>query len=84
MPIGIIAVSWVTFIIVLLMFPPGQTVVAKDMNYAVVIIMAVFVFASGWWIISAHMWFTGPVKTVESGTSTPEYDEKQRDLQQST
>jgi len=84
MPIGIVAVSWVTFIIILLMFPPGQTVVAKDMNYAVVIIMAVFIFASGWWIISAHKWFTGPVKTVESGSSTPSYDEKQRDLQQHT
>ena len=49
-------------------------------DYAVVIIMAVFVFASASWVISARKWFKGPVTTVEdSETST--YDEKQRQIQ---
>jgi hypothetical protein len=39
-------------------------------DYAVVIIGGVFVFAGGWWIISAHKWFTGPFVTVESRSSS--------------
>lgn len=35
-------------------------------DYAVVIVGGVFVFAGGWWIISARKWFHGPVITVES------------------
>jgi len=73
MPIGIIAVTWVTFIVVLLLFPSGQSVTAQNMNYAVVIIMAVFIFASVSWIASAHKWFIGPVKTIDE--STISYDD---------
>ena len=34
-------------------------------DYAVVIIMAVFVFASLSWVLSARKWFKGPVRTVD-------------------
>ncbi|TDL19592.1 amino acid transporter [Rickenella mellea] len=81
MPLGIIAVSWVTFIVVLLIFPGGQKVDAKGMNYAVVIIMAVFIFASGWWILSAHKWFTGPISNIEHDSRESTYDEKQREIE---
>lgn len=37
-------------------------------DYAVVIIMFVFLFAGGWWLVSARHWFTGPVKTVETNS----------------
>jgi len=77
MPIGIIAVAWVTFIVVLLLFPPGQSVTAKDMNYAVVIVMAVFIFASVSWIVSAHKWFIGPVKTIDEAVMS-EYDNDEK------
>jgi len=76
MPIGIVAVAWVTFIVVLLVFPPGQTTKPQTMNYAVVIIMAVFIFASVSWIVSARKWFTGPVKTIDLPEES-HYDEKQ-------
>ena len=49
-------------------------------DYAVVIIMAVFVFASASWIVSARKWFKGPVTTVEDGEMSA-YDEKQRATQ---
>ncbi|KAI0940376.1 hypothetical protein AcW1_005133 [Taiwanofungus camphoratus] len=78
MPIGIIACAWVCFIVVLLLFPPGQTTTAQTMNYAVVIIMAVFIFASASWVISAHKWFTGPIRNVDS-SGTTSYDEKQQE-----
>ncbi|KAJ8096330.1 hypothetical protein PM082_011488 [Marasmius tenuissimus] len=66
--IGAIAVLWVTFIIVLLVFPPGQDVTAESMNYAIVIVGAVFIFASLSWVVSARHWFHGPVKTVEENS----------------
>ncbi|KAL5507255.1 hypothetical protein ACEPAH_6711 [Sanghuangporus vaninii] len=64
-PLGCVSVAWVSFIIVLLMFPPGQKVDAEDMNYAVVIIMGIFIYAGLHWILSAHRWFKGPVKTID-------------------
>nr|VWO96338.1 Glyoxaloxidase 1 [Ganoderma boninense] len=69
MPIGTVAVAWVSFITVLLVFPPEDHPTAQTMNYAVVIIMAVFIFASAWWVISARKWFKGPVRTVEESGS---------------
>ncbi|KAI0832902.1 amino acid transporter [Trametes gibbosa] len=81
-PIGVVAVCWVTFIIVLLVFPPEVNPTADTMNYTVVIIMGVFVFASVSWAVSARKWFKGPVKTVEEEDATPnEYDEKNEGAQ---
>ncbi|CAK5267437.1 unnamed protein product [Mycena citricolor] len=63
--VGAIAVAWVTFVVVLLLFPPGQSATAQDMNYAVLIVMAIFIFATLSWIVSARKWFKGPVRTVD-------------------
>ncbi|KAI0818650.1 amino acid/polyamine transporter I [Irpex lacteus] len=65
LPIGIVAVSWVAFIIILLLFPGGSNPSAADMNYAVVLVASVFIFASISWIISARKWFNGPISNVE-------------------
>jgi len=76
-PIGAVAVAWVSFIVILLFFPPGQTTTAQDMNYAVVIIMGVFVFATAYWVISARKWFKGPVRNIDDGPSNvASYEEK--------
>jgi amino acid permease (GABA permease) len=72
MPIGIIAVAWVLFIVVLLFFPSTQTATPVGMNYAVVIIMGVFVFASISWVVSAHKWFHGPIKNIDDSISSLE------------
>ncbi|KAF8888115.1 amino acid/polyamine transporter I [Infundibulicybe gibba] len=63
--IGAISVIWVTFIVVLLLFPSGQRTTAAEMNYAVVLIIAVLLFAGGSWVISARKWFTGPIKNID-------------------
>ncbi|KAI0677734.1 amino acid transporter [Trametes maxima] len=78
LPIGVVAVCWVAFIVVILCFPPEIHPSAATMNYTVVIIMAVFVFAAISWVVSARKWFKGPVKTIleEEGASTGAYDEK--------
>ena len=98
LPIGIVAVSWVTFITVLLLFPLGVNPTPDTMSesisiymgtyactdfhttrlvdYAVVIIMGVLIFAGLSWILSARKWFKGPVRTVEEGGVAGVYDEK--------
>ncbi|KAF5316504.1 hypothetical protein D9619_006793 [Psilocybe cf. subviscida] len=68
-PIGAIAVAWVTFVVVLLFFPPGQKPTAQDMNYSIVIIAAVFIFSSLSWIFSARHWFTGPIRNIDDTSS---------------
>ncbi|KAJ7623574.1 amino acid transporter [Roridomyces roridus] len=67
-PIGVVAVSWVIFITVLLLFPPGQKPEPGTMNYATLLVGAVFVFATVSWIFSARKWFHGPVRNVDDGT----------------
>lgn len=65
MPVGVIAVTWVVFIIALLCFPTSRTVNNQDMNYTVAIVMAVFLFAGGSWIVSARKWFIGPLPNID-------------------
>ncbi|KAJ7355686.1 amino acid transporter [Mycena albidolilacea] len=67
-PIGAVAVSWVTFVTIMLLFPPGQETTADSMNYAVLIVGSVFIFATLSWVISAHKWFHGPVRNVDDLT----------------
>jgi hypothetical protein len=39
--------------------------------------MAVFIFASLSWIVSAHKWFIGPVKTINDEVLSGYGDDKQ-------
>jgi amino acid transporter len=75
-PVGTIAVAWVAYIVVLLFFPPGQTTTAEGMNYSVVIIMGVFIFASLSWVLSARHWFIGPVRTIDETSSASSLQEE--------
>ncbi|KAF5376884.1 hypothetical protein D9615_007229 [Tricholomella constricta] len=78
-PVGAIAIAWISFIIVLLFFPPGQRTTTQDMNYTVVIIMGVFIFATASWVFSAHKWFKGPVRNIDDGAEDKaSYDEEKR------
>jgi hypothetical protein len=38
--------------------------------------MAVFIFATVSWNISAHKWFTGPVKTIDDPTVVTDYEKQ--------
>jgi len=73
-PIGAMAVAWVTFINILLIFPTVRPVTARNMNYAVIIVMTVFIYASLSWIISARKWFTGPIRNLTEESS---FDDKE-------
>jgi hypothetical protein len=40
-------------------------------NYCPVIVLGVLAFAGIWWILSAHNWFTGPVRTIDDPDLAP-------------
>ena len=52
-PINIVAISWVLFISVILLFPPTYPVTALNMNYAVAIAAFIALFALTWWYMRA-------------------------------
>ena len=67
---GVIAVSWMVFIITVFLFPSAPDPNSKTMNYCVVVLGA-------WLLLSLFMyycpgiggvhWFTGPVNTIVQG-----------------
>ncbi|PCH40437.1 APC amino acid permease [Wolfiporia cocos MD-104 SS10] len=78
-PVGAVAVIWVVFIVVLLCFPTSQTADSQNMNYAVVIIMAVFIFASASWVLSARKWFVGPLPNIDERSMVMSMEVVKRD-----
>jgi hypothetical protein len=64
-PINIIAVLWVSFIVVLFVLPPIYPVTATTMNYASVGVGAVIIFAGLGYAFSARHWFHGPVTNLD-------------------
>ncbi|KXS15835.1 APC amino acid permease [Gonapodya prolifera JEL478] len=62
--IGWIAITWVSFLFVLLCLPYNYPVTAINFNYASVLIGGVTFFASAFWTFSARHWFRGPVPRV--------------------
>ncbi|KZT30122.1 amino acid transporter [Neolentinus lepideus HHB14362 ss-1] len=69
-PVGAIAVAWVAFVTVVLMFPSSSVPSAENMNYAVVIIVGILGLAGVWWVLSARKWFKGPVPNIDSRGET--------------
>lgn len=59
-PVGVAAITWVAFITLLFMLPTASPVTAKSFNYTPLAVLVVLGFASGWWLLSARRWFTGP------------------------
>ncbi|CAF1229978.1 unnamed protein product [Rotaria sp. Silwood1] len=66
LPVAIITSIWL-FITSIIMFFPAEYPVTKDnMNYAVVIVGGIAVFATVYWIVSARHWFVGPKRTTKN------------------
>ncbi len=64
-----IAIVWVAFISVIFMLPTSPAGIPWNKawdwnfaNYAPVTIFGAFVLFGGWWVLSAHKWFEGPVR----------------------
>ncbi|KAL5354185.1 polyamine transporter tpo5 [Pseudogymnoascus australis] len=60
-PLNGIAVTWVFFISVVLLFPTIRPVTAENMNYASVVGAAIALFAWGWWWAGARNKYSGPI-----------------------
>ncbi len=61
------AILWITFICILFLMPTVPTAIPwKDgfdwnvVNYAPLTVGGAFLLFGGWWVVSAHRWFTGP------------------------
>ena len=66
--IGTVACLWVAFISVLFILPtvPGgipwnSGFTWLDVNYAIIAVGGTLLLVGGWWVLSAHTWFEGPV-----------------------
>jgi amino acid transporter len=58
--IGWVATIWVVIICILFVLPTLSPITIDSFNYSIVAVGVVFLFAGGWWVISAKNWFTGP------------------------
>ena len=63
-PVAVTACLWILFISVAFSLPQVNPVNSQTLNYAVVAVGIVVVYALGFWILSARKWFTGPIKQV--------------------
>ncbi|MCJ1382102.1 hypothetical protein MMC17_005214 [Xylographa soralifera] len=59
-PINAVAICWVSFISVVLLFPTTRPVTAANMNYAVAVAAFIVLFSLSWWWIGARKKYTGP------------------------
>jgi hypothetical protein len=55
-------VSWIAFIAIIFCLPTANPVTSQTLNYTVVAVGIIAVFALGSWVVWAHRWFVGPVK----------------------
>ncbi|KAJ3561020.1 hypothetical protein NP233_g10456 [Leucocoprinus birnbaumii] len=59
------AITWIAFISIVFILPQINPVNSQTLNYAIVAVAIVVVYSTGFWLISARKWFTGPVKQIE-------------------
>ncbi|MCJ1472440.1 hypothetical protein MMC13_001088 [Lambiella insularis] len=64
-PVALIGVLWIAFISIIFCLPTANPVTSQTLNYTVVAVGIIAVFALGSWVLSARKWFTGPIRQVE-------------------
>lgn len=75
-PVAVIAVLFMTFMSVILLFPPSPNPDIGTMNYTVLVFGSVMVFSLVWYYLPKYggaYWFTGPVRNID--VSMPLADE---------
>jgi amino acid transporter len=71
---SVLAILWMTFIVVLLFFPTYQNPNATEMNYAIVVVGFVIIFCLAYYYFPKYggkTFFHGPVRTVDSTQEIP-------------
>lgn len=64
--INAIACAWVSFFTIILLFPEANNPGVAGMNWSILILGVIVIGSLTWWLIDAHKWFTGPIKTIEA------------------
>lgn len=62
---ALIGVLWIAFITIIFCLPTTDPVTSQSLNYTVVAVGIIALFALGSWVITARKWFTGPIRQVE-------------------
>ncbi|XP_078428380.1 amino-acid permease BAT1 homolog isoform X2 [Wolffia australiana] len=63
--VGWVAVLWVITITVLFSLPVAYPIVADNLNYTPVAVGGLLVIVLSWWLVSARLWFRGPVANIK-------------------
>ncbi|EIN04131.1 APC amino acid permease [Punctularia strigosozonata HHB-11173 SS5] len=66
-PVAFLAVSWMVFAIIILLFPASPAPTPEGMNYAIVVMGGVIALAIAYFyfpLVGGRLWFTGPRRTV--------------------
>lgn len=63
-PVAGVACLWILFITVVFCLPTANPVTSQTLNYTVVAVGVLTIFAVGSWVLWAHRWFTGPSAEV--------------------
>lgn len=63
-PIAAAACLWICFITVVFCLPTANPVTSQTLNYTVVAVGIITIFAVGSWVVWARRWFTGPAAEV--------------------
>lgn len=67
------AVVWTFFVSIIFVFPAYMPVTPTNMNYAIVILAGISLFAWVYWIVSGHKYFIGPRVQTKSADSTTKW-----------
>ncbi|KAH6649413.1 amino acid/polyamine transporter I [Chaetomium tenue] len=63
-PVAGVACLWILFITVVFCLPTANPVTSQTLNYTVVAVGVLTIFAVGSWVLWAHRWFKGPSAEV--------------------
>ncbi|KAM5545486.1 hypothetical protein V8D89_000524 [Ganoderma adspersum] len=69
-PVAVISCLWILFIAIAFILPQANPVDSQTLNYAIVAVGIVAVYALGFWLVSARKWFTGPIKQITGAEDT--------------
>lgn len=72
------AVLWTAFVSVIFLFPTFYPVTADNMNYAIVIMGAIFVASGVYWVISGRKFYVGPISETQILEGVETEKEKER------
>ncbi|KAF7799180.1 hypothetical protein EIP86_010411 [Pleurotus ostreatoroseus] len=69
LPVGVVAVSWMTFMAIVLLFPTTPQTTSSEMNYTVVVMGGVIISALVYFYFPRYggiHWFEGPVRNIQA------------------